>query len=157
MLLHSGEHVLRSAHAVLEPETRPSGVKGPGVLYLTNRRVLFEAPASGGIVRDLLKGPETLLVFEGVLAELSDARVRRPRFGRAWLVVATPRTSVAFDVLDPETWVTAIAQAKRALPAVPTGGGPTVIERQVVKVRCRYCGNLGNEVDGRCASCGAAL
>ena len=31
------------------------------------------------------------------------------------------------------------------------------IEREVVKVRCRYCGNLGDERDGKCSRCGAAL
>jgi hypothetical protein len=31
------------------------------------------------------------------------------------------------------------------------------IERQVVKIRCRHCGNLVNEVEGKCPSCGAQL
>lgn len=37
---------------------------------------------------------------------------------------------------------------------------PTVIhtiERQVVKIRCRHCGSLVNEVEGKCPSCGAPL
>lgn len=157
MLLHSGEHLLRSAYAVVGAEDRPQGVKGPGVLYLTSHRLVFEAPATGGVVRDLLRGRETVLVFDGSLHDISDAHVRRSRLGRTWLVVATPRAHPSFDVLDPDAWVSAIAQAKRALPPPTAVGATTIIERQVVKVRCRYCGSLGSEVDGRCATCGASL
>ncbi len=31
------------------------------------------------------------------------------------------------------------------------------IERQVVKVRCRHCGALNVETDGRCVACSAPL
>jgi hypothetical protein len=33
----------------------------------------------------------------------------------------------------------------------------TVIERELVKVRCRYCGFLNDETDSACKSCGAKL
>lgn len=156
MLLRSGEHLLRSAYAVIESNHRPTGVRGPGVLYLTNLRILFEAPVSSGLVRDIVRGRETRLVFDGPLHDLEDVHVRQGRIASPRLVVTTPSARPSFDVLDPEGWVTAIAQARRALP--PPGAAVTaVIERQVVKVRCRYCGNLGNEVDGRCPTCGAAL
>ena len=155
MLLLSGEHLLRSAYAVLGASHRPDGVRGPGVLYLTNYRVVFEAPSSNGIVRDFLRGRETRRVLESSLLAVTDVRVRRTRLGgRTWLVVDLANSRPEFDVLDPDAWVAAIAQAKRALP--PTGpGAPTIIERQVVKVRCRYCGNLGDEINGRCSFCGA--
>jgi hypothetical protein len=156
MLLHSGEHMIRSAYAVIEPNHRPDGVRGPGVLYLTNYRVVFEAPASKGIVRDFVRGRETRQVFATSLSEISDLTVRRGRLGRPWLIVQAGAFRPAFDVLDPDAWVSVIAQAKRTLP--PPGSAPSyVVERQVVKVRCRYCGSLGNEVDGRCPYCGASL
>lgn len=157
MLLLSGEHLLRSAYAVLEAEHRPQGVRGPGVLYLTNLRLVFEAPSSDGLVRDLFRGRETRRVLESSLHAVTDVTVRRARLGgKSLLVVELAGARPAFDVLDPESWAGAIAHAKRALPP-PTAGGSMVIERQVVKVRCRYCGNLGNEVDGRCSFCGAGL
>ena len=157
MLLRSGEHLLRSAYAVLEAEHRPQGVRGPGVLYLTNHRLVFEASSSSGLVRGLLRGRETRRVLESSLHDVTDVTVRRGRLGaKSRLVVVFADARPAFDVLDPETWAGAIAQAKRALPP-PGAAGPTVIERQVVKVRCRYCGNLGNEVDGHCSCCGAGL
>lgn len=156
MLLRSGEYLLRSAYAVIESGHRPGGVRGPGVLYLTNLRVVFEAPVSSGLVRDFVRGRETRLVFDGALHDLENVHVRRGRLTSPRLVVSAANIHPSFDVLDPDAWAGAIAQARRALPppAIPVAA---VIERQVVKVRCRFCGNLGNEVDGRCPTCGAAL
>ncbi len=156
MLLHAGEQMLRSAYAVIEEPHRPSDVRGPGVLYLTNQRLVFEAPTTAGLVRDLLRGHDNRTVFSGSLLDIRNVSVRRGRIGKTWLVVEMARERPAFDVLDPDGWIRAIALAKRALP-VPGSGAPTIVEREVVRVRCRYCGRLGNEVDGRCPSCGAPL
>jgi hypothetical protein len=41
--------------------------------------------------------------------------------------------------------------------APPAGGASTVIEREVVKIKCRYCGALNDETAKACASCGASL
>jgi hypothetical protein len=156
MLLLPGEHLVRSAYAVIEAEHRPEGVRGPGVLYLTNRRLVFEAPASRGLVRDFVQGRDTHLVFDRNLSEVQNVTVRRGRLGRPRLVVDVGNRRPSFDVLDPDAWVAAVAQARRSLPP-PGDSAAMVVERQVVKVRCRYCGNLANEVDGRCPYCGAAL
>ncbi len=158
MLLQHGESALRSAYAVLEPGGHPTDESGPGVLYLTSHRLIFEAPDRRGIVRDLVQGRTTRTVLDASLLAVRNASVRRGRIAKPRLWIDLPGHAAAFDVLDPEGWVTAVAQAKRALP-VP-GSTPVAthtIERQVVKVRCRYCGRLGNEVDGRCATCGAPL
>ena len=159
MLLGHGEVVLRSAYAVADPgdesETTP---KGPGVLYVTNQRVIFEARvARRGVGRRSPGEMETQL--EVTLHELRNVTVRRPRVGRPRLVLELPRTRPSFDVLEPERWTGTIAEAKRTLPPPPGPFAASVhtIERQVVKVRCRFCGALGNEVDGRCPSCGAPL
>ena len=156
MLLQPGERMIRSAYAVIAPEFRPVGVRGPGVLYLTSQRLAFEAPATRGRVSDFLRGRDAHLVFDRPLQEVVNASVRRGRIGRPWLVIQVPSGRPAFDVLEPEAWVSAIAQAKRVF-APSSGPSPTIIERQVVKIRCRYCGSLSNEVDGRCPNCGAAL
>ncbi|HZY92948.1 MAG TPA: hypothetical protein VFG07_09310 [Thermoplasmata archaeon] len=43
-------------------------------------------------------------------------------------------------------------------PAVPPPlVTPVVIEQSVVRVRCRFCGTLGDPSSGRCAACGAPL
>ncbi len=41
--------------------------------------------------------------------------------------------------------------------APPAGGATTVIEREVVKIKCRYCGALNDEAARACVSCGATL
>lgn len=158
MLLLPGESVLRSAYAVLESDSSASFEGGAGVLYLTNRRLLFESRISRGLVRDFVGGRETRLVLEARLLDLRNISVRKGRIGPARLVIELPQGRPAFDVLEPESWVAAISQARREHPSsVDTLAASQVIERQVVKVRCRFCGTLGNEVDGRCPSCGAPL
>lgn len=161
MLLGHGEGVLRSAYAVVVGGEGP-GIerRSAGVLYLTNHRLVFERSVARGVVRTLVEGAETATVLDAPLAALRDAVVRRPRWGKPRFGIETDRLRVTFDVLEPEAWVEAVATARRAPPAVAPPPGVVVahtIERQVVKVRCRFCGALGNEVDGRCPSCGAPL
>jgi hypothetical protein len=158
MLLGHGESLLRSAYAVSDGGEGAGVPKGPGVLYVTSARIVFEAPLPRNrIVRRASR--ETEVQLDLSLHELRNVSVRRGRFARARLVLEIRGTRPSFDVLEPEAWASTIAQAKRSLPAPFGAGGPAVhtIERQVVKVRCRYCGALGNEVDGRCPSCGAPL
>jgi hypothetical protein len=159
MLLHSGESILRSSYAVLETGHGNPPHRGPGVLYLTNRRLVFESPVSRGVVRDLVGGRDSRLVIDVPLAELRNVTLRRGRLRGTRLVLDLFHARPAFDVLDPEQWVSAMAQARRDLPPPAGPGVPTVhlIERQVVKVRCRYCGTLGNEGEARCPFCGASL
>jgi hypothetical protein len=158
MLLGGGEEVLRSEYAVLlEGRSSAPLPRAEGVLYLTNHRVVFETAPSRGVVRDLVHGRETEMPVDAPLTLLRNVTVLRPRLGRPRLHLEVHRARLTFDVLDPETWRAAIADARQALP--PPGGTPAThtIERQVVKVRCRFCGSLANEVDGRCPSCGAPL
>jgi len=159
MLLHAGESTLRSAYAVLESAHGDPPHRGPGVLYLTNRRLVFESPVSRGMVRDLVGGRDSRLVLDVPLGELRNVSVRRGRIRGTRFVVDLLHDRPAFDVLDPDAWVAAVAQARRELPAPGGAGAPAVhlIERQVVKVRCRYCGTLGNEGEPRCPFCGASL
>jgi len=158
MLLGHGESVLRSAYAVADGGDGPVPPKGPGVLYVTNTRVVFEAPVGRSKV-GRRTGGDTQVQLDASLHELRNVGVRRGRIGRPRLVLDLPHARVSFDVLEPEAWTVTIAQAKRSIPPSPAYGGGIVhtIERQVVKVRCRFCGTLGNEVDGRCPACGAPL
>jgi hypothetical protein len=158
MLLHPGESKLRSSYAVIEGYG-PSAYQGPGVLYLTTHRVVFESTVSAGLVRGLVRGKETVTILEAPLPHVRNAAIRRGRLGRPWLQLELTAGRPSFDVLDPDAWKAAIAAAKHSMPS-PSNPGPVAthtIERQVVKIRCRYCGSLGNEVDGRCPMCGAAL
>lgn len=158
MLVHPGESKLRSAYAVMDGYG-PESYHGPGVLYLTTQRLIFESSVSPGFVRGLVRGKETVTVLDAPLPHVRNVSVRRGRIGRERLQVELTAGRPSFDVLDPDAWIAAIGLAKRSMPPA-YAGTPVVlqtIERQVVKVRCRYCGGLGNEVDGRCPTCGAAL
>jgi len=149
---------MRSAYAVMNGYG-PSAYQGPGVLYLTTQRLIFESTVSRGIVRGLAQGKEIVTVLEAPLPHIRNATIRRGRIGHDRLVVELIAGRPSFDVLDPDAWIAAIALAKRSMPPSHTGLPMVLqtVERQVVKVRCRYCGGLGNEVDGRCPTCGAAL
>lgn len=159
MLLHAGESVLRSAYGVVEPGPGDAPPRSAGVLYLTNRRLIFEAPVSRGIVRDLIGGADSRLVLDVPLTELRNVSVRRGRIRGPRLVVDLAHLRPAFDLLEPDVWAAAIAQARRELPAAAAPGTApaTIVERQVVKIRCRYCGTLGSEGEARCPYCGASL
>ncbi len=159
MLLHPGEHLVRSAYAVLDGGGGPFLGRRPGVLYLTNRRIVFESRVSRGIVRDLVSDRETEIVLDVPLEELRHLSIRPGRIRGPRLVLDLTRGRPTLDVLEPAEWAGLIAEARRAVPARP---GPEVSgaglgERAVVKVRCRYCGNLGPESDRRCPYCGAPL
>jgi hypothetical protein len=158
MLVHPGESKLRSAYAVMDGYG-PESYRGPGVLYLTTQRVVFESSVSPGLVRGLVQGKDTVTVLDAALPQVRNASIRRKRLGTDLLVLELSVGRPSFDVLDPEGWIAQIAAAKRAAPVVLSSPPVLVqtVERQVVKVRCRYCASLGNEVDGRCPNCGAPL
>jgi hypothetical protein len=158
MLLGPGEGALRSEYAVLLDGDGPGIVRrSAGVLYLTNHRCLFETSVSRGVMRSLVQGKDSVVVLESSLPALRNIAVQRPRIGKPRLLIETAHARAAFDVLDPDAWFRAVAEARQALPSPYAPPATHTIERQVVKVRCRFCGNLGNEVDGRCPSCGASL
>jgi hypothetical protein len=154
MLLGAHETVVRSAYAVLERGHADPSRRRPGVLYLTSDRLVFEAPGSRGVVH----GTDPDLLLDVPLERLRNVSVREGRLAKPRLVVEVDGRRTAFDVLEPHPWSLAIAETRRAsqlgrepapvaLPSPRTG--PTV------KLRCRYCGSLGDESAHRCPSCGA--
>lgn len=160
MLLLPGERVLRSAYAVADPDGRSVTVRSAGVLYLTNQRLVFESRIAQGRIGRLFTRGETELLLDVGLEGIHHLSIRPGRVRGPRLVVEAPTGRLAFDVLEPADWAGAIAEARRARPVLdPSGrtGVTTIVERQVVKLRCRYCGSLGNEADGRCPYCGAPL
>ncbi len=154
MLLRHGESLLLSSYAVLESGVEPEASLGPGVLYLTNHRLVFESGRPGRLGRQR----PTSTVVNASLHDVHDVQVPRRRLGPPRLIVELTHGRPSFDVLDAAGWAAALARAKRAYPAP----GPQVvekitIEREVVKVRCRFCGSLAPEGTSRCPACGAPL
>ncbi len=152
MLLRRGETLVRSAYAVLEGGVTPESSVGPGVLYLTNHRLVFERGHRRG------RHPNSTVV-NASLDDVHDVAVPRRRLRTSRLAVELTHGRPVFDVLEPEVWARAIAEAKRAVPepTAPPVVERVTIERHVVKVRCRFCLTLAGELDRRCPSCGAPL
>ncbi len=155
-MLLSGEEVeVLREHVV--PFRGPHS-EGRGTFFLTSTRLVIEEPRAR-----TLRPAEVHTVLDVPLHHVTNATVvsvlRRPRY----LLIEMGHTKLRAEVVDPTKWVHAIQSAKvsrpRAEPAHATRPVHTVhtIERQVVKVRCRHCGTLWDEVMSRCPSCGAAL
>lgn len=159
MLLGAHETILRSAYAVLGAPAGASPRRRAGVLYLTTDRLVFESPGSRGLVRDYVGGRDPEILVDEPLAHLRNVSVRRGRLARPRLVVDRAEHRAVFDVLEPEAWTVAIAEARRRaeVPRSPVAGQTTHGGHPLVKVRCRYCGGLADEGSDRCPSCGAPL
>jgi hypothetical protein len=154
MLLQRDEAVLRSEYAVVvEGQGHRLETRQAGVLYLTTHRCVFEIHRSRGVLR----GRDPVIVLDAPLVGLTNVSVRRPTLGKPRLVLEIGNLRGAFDVMDPDDWFRAIATARQSVPAPGSPAVVHTIERQVVKVRCRFCGTLSDEREGRCAVCGAPL
>ncbi|HUZ79930.1 MAG TPA: hypothetical protein VMV28_04875 [Thermoplasmata archaeon] len=154
-LLGTGEVIHRKFPAV-------SGDGRHGELFLTTYRLIFEGPKTGGI----LHRHEVSTILSVMLVDLHNVTTAKPFIGPPVLRIETAAGSATFRVQQAALWHSDIVKARAdafAEPTVAHKAGESVthethtVERQVVKVRCRYCGNLTDEVAGKCASCGAKL
>ena len=134
-----------------------------GILYLTDRRLFFEYEQ--GLVTK-----RTYVSMDMPLSDIQNVMTEMPRFGigpMSKLVIGTKRGSQGFGMnrieintdTTPDLWVSKInevvsaAHGSEQATSVATN---TVIEREVIKIPCKYCGNLIDPVrDDRCPRCGA--
>ncbi|MCL4446878.1 MAG: hypothetical protein M1556_02865 [Candidatus Thermoplasmatota archaeon] len=119
---------------------------------------------------------ETLLV-DVSLGHIHDIIVDKNLLTKSHIVkVVTQQGTYSLKVHDPYHWQERITAARKEIsgspnnsmsqPTIIINAGPQgaqqaiqkeTIERQVIKIRCRYCGTLVDEVIGTCPSCGAKL
>lgn len=150
MLLNSGETVVRKEDVV---PYKWGDTAGRGTVYLTTERIVIESPQHG-----FLQSGHAETVLDLPLRDVGNVAVgvvlRRARY----IVVELAMGSLRLDVVDPPKWREAVSSAKASVPPphARAPGTPT-IERHIVKIRCRHCGTLSDEMLPRCASCGAAL
>ncbi len=153
MLLNGEEVEVLREHVV---PFRGPHTEGRGTFFLTSERLVIEEPRTRR-----LRPAEVHTVLDVPLGHITNASVatvlRRPRY----LLIEMGHQKLRAEVVDPTKWVHAIQAAKRSPPreepAPPPPAAVHTIERQVVKVRCRHCGTLSDEVLSRCPSCGAPL
>lgn len=156
MLLHGDEVELLREHVV--PFRGPHG-ESRGTIYLTSRRLVVEDQRTRP-----LRSSEVHTLLEVPLRGVTNATVGMVRGRPRYLLLEFGRDQYRADVVDPDRWVRALREAKSSegrAPPPPPPPPPTrevhLIERQVVKVRCRHCGTLSDETLDRCRQCGAPL
>lgn len=148
----------------------PTGAKSEsGTLILTNKRVVLETSREQkmGFMK---KQKVSVIINQVPIVNIVDVGVKPKLLGKSrtfW--VSYVGGQVEYTVEDPTKWQSHLLQAKTGVVGINStrnvvvnmsGGSQQMaqthtIERQVVKIRCRYCGSLYDEVSGKCPSCGA--
>jgi hypothetical protein len=136
------------------------GLGRKGTLYLTDRRLIFEY--GEGMVN------KTYHQFGVSLGDIQNINAEHPRFGLGQLVVTAQNSQNGFNssrivigvVTSPEVWmgkINAVLNARSFQP--PQREQPTVVlEKEVVRIPCRYCHTLVDAFrNSKCPNCGAPL
>lgn len=160
MLLQPGEKLIASHTA----DGFFGGAKFPGMLHLSNQRLVFEAgvweAGVGWTTRTLADLPLWQVTNVTVSAGQKAGMVLRIETGRG--------TGYNFTTPHAQNWMHAISQARsqsappppppRAAPPPPPAPQVVVnLPQPQVYLHCRHCGSLNQSGKERCASCGAAL
>jgi len=129
----------------------------PGWLVLTNQRILAYEGTGGGFWAGTPR--QWVVVVDRNLADVPPIARSDESDGEIYLFIAGHalklRTAPAHAALSDIEHARLQALALAAPPRV----GPhekEVVIKEVVKIPCRYCGNLNLQADKKCASCGAA-
>jgi len=141
-------------HILLTNQAKYHGTRG--TLYLTNMKLEFEYEKRGIIFKGkysavnlpLQRVAEVSIIGIGPFKKLSINLVKdQSSYG-------IPRYE--FNVENPETWKAKVEIAK----SVTTEKIPKekeVIVKEIVKIRCRYCGMLVEATLSKCPNCGSLL
>jgi len=139
------------------------GVGRRGILYLTDRRLIFEW--SEGLVS------KRYLQLGLALSDIQAVNATHAAFRGSALVITAKDANNGFRAnqitlelaMAPELWVTKINNLLvRAMPPVaqssPVAQTTVIVEKEVVRTPCRYCGCLVDAFrSDKCPNCGAPL
>jgi len=130
-----------------------------GKLYLTNKKIVFEYKKRGILFKGkysavnlpLEKISEVAIVGIGFFKKLTINMAKNAG------LVGIPRYE--FSVNNPETWKARIEVAKSTSMEKPksTLMEKQVIIKEVIKIKCPYCGMLVESNLSQCPNCGAIL
>lgn len=127
-----------------------------GTLYLTNKKISFEYEKRGIVFKGKYSAvnlpfgriSEVSVIGVGPFKKLAINTVRnQSSFG-------IPRYE--FNVNDPQNWKTEIEVARRKQVAVPQREVKEII-KEVVKIKCAYCGMLVEYTLSQCPNCGSIV
>jgi ribosomal protein L40E len=136
-------------------------------VLITNQRVIFRHPHAMGLKKDY-----TDYNYQDIANVLMEKGLMR---STVRLVLRLGGDPLAMDSIPNSDAQKAYGQIRENLARVqspppqdsmagrppqvqvPQAEGQTVIEREVVKIKCTYCGALNDETATACSSCGAKL
>ena len=169
MLFDGDERTVYQEHKVVL-----NGSKHTGTLILTNKRLVLEVlQIKKSKIPIIGKDQKNeVIVFTTPLTEVMKVDVVKKLIGKPTVFkLSHSGKETQFTVGDPTVWQNQVMKAKSEVgmhsgygvhlnvnaPAQSAPAAPSThtIERQVVKVRCKYCGGLYDEVAPKCPSCGA--
>lgn len=139
-------------HILLTDEAKYHGTRGK--LYLTNKKLAFEYEKRGIFFKGkysavnipLERVSEVSVVGVSLFKKVSINTIKdQTSFG-------IPRYE--FNVKNPETWKEKIEVAKTT--PIPQREVKEII-REIVKIKCPYCGMLVESTLARCPNCGAII
>jgi len=139
---------------LLKDEARYHGTRG--TLYLTNKKISFDYEKRGIVFKGKYSAvnlpferiSEVSVIGVGPFKKLAINTVRdQSSFG-------VPRYE--FNVNDPQNWKTEIEVARRTQVAVPQREVKEII-KEIVKVKCPYCGMLVESTLAKCPNCGGIV
>jgi len=128
-------------------------------VVVTNERVILRHPHAMGLKKDY-----TDYNYRDIAnAELDKGMMRSTvklvlRFGGEPLVLGdlpNKDAQAAYGLVRENLVRSQVPMAQNVAPPPPMPA--EVVEKEVVKVRCRYCGTLNDESSRVCSSCGATL
>ncbi len=170
MLLNEGEKIVFK-------ETSVKYKDHEGTLFLTNQRLVFRIIVTEKQLFGLKEKKIEKLLVNSSLEKITDVSIEKSFLGKPkTLVILFKDTTAKFSVDNAEIWAKQILTMKNKIsekkgnsnvpnivinvvsPQTPQPPiQKEVIERQVVKKRCPYCGSLVDEGVSTCPSCGAKL
>jgi hypothetical protein len=135
---------------LLKDEAKYHGTRG--TLYLTNKKISFDYEKRGIIFKG--KYSAVNLPFERI-SEISVTGVGP--FKKLAINTVRDQSSFGvpryeFNVNDPQNWKTEIEVARRTQVAVPQREVKEII-KEIVKVKCPYCGMLVESTLAKCPNC----
>jgi len=139
-------------------------------VLITNQRVIFRHPHAMGLKKDYTdysyRDISNVVMEKGLMRSTVKLVLRFGGEPLAMESIPNSDAQTAYGLIRenlarvqspvPQNMMNAPA-SQQSPPAGPPAGGQTVIEREIVKIKCRYCGALNDETSTACSSCGAKL
>jgi hypothetical protein len=135
---------------------------GQGTLYLTDRRIIFEYAL--GLMH------KKYYQLGIALGQIQFVSAKHGHFGSQEIVIAAKDANNGFKsnmialriAMHPEIWINKInymlSGGATTLPHNSPAQQTTIIEREVIKIPCKYCGTLNDAVRSQtCSQCGAPV